>query len=324
MCTLNLSLWCRFWNFWSELCSDNWLLLLLAAGGALALLCNFHVGLALLRYLTGCGDACAQAAGAAGRGAQYGYGLRNGPHTWQVAANNQSPINIDSGCVEQCHFDNPLRWVGYGKLPQGIRMENTGHTLLLRAAFAREPPVLDGGDLLGCFTFHEISFRWSWYNTTGSEHTLDNRHFPLEMQCLHTDATNLNHASSRGLLVVAYMFTVAADNPFLDVIIQHLVAVQMAGQTVEIPPFPLNYLMSPFYTQFYSYHGSLTEPPCHRGAEWFINPTPLAIGERQLHEFRKLRSRTGARIARNARPVQPLCDRVVQFNQFNCLDAGVE
>lgn len=311
---------CRIWNFWSELYSDNWLLLLLAACGALALLCNFHVGLALIRYLTGCGnDVCGNNAAGTARqagGGGFGYGLQNGPHTWQVAENNQSPINIDSGCVQRCRFDSPLRWVGYENLPQGIRMENTGHTLLLRAAFARDPPMLDGGDLLGCFSFHEISFRWSWYNTTGSEHTIDNLHFPLEMQCLHTDATNLSHASSRGLLVVSYMFAVATDNPFLDVIIQHLVAVQLAGQTVEIPPFPLNYLMSPFYTQFYSYHGSLTEPPCHRGAEWFINPTPLAIGERQLHEFRKLRSRTGARIARNARPVQPLCDRCVQLNEF--------
>ncbi|KAH8411051.1 hypothetical protein KR222_010661, partial [Zaprionus bogoriensis] len=248
----------------------------------------------------------------------YGYGTRNGPHTWHVAENNQSPINIDSGSVQRCLFGNPLRWHGYDELPLGICLENTGHTLLLRAVYQGDTPFLYGGDLLGFFGFYEISFRWSWYNATGSEHTLDNEHFPLEMQCLHTERTvDPSHATSRGVLVISYMFSVATENPFFDVLIQHLVAVQMAGQTVEIPPFPLNYLMATFGTGFYSYQGSLTEPPCHRGAEWFIYPTTLAIGERQLHEFRKLRSRTGARIARNARPVQPLGNREVKLNQFS-------
>lgn len=300
----------------ADLMEVNWPLLLLSAAGALALLYNFHMGVTLVRLLMGCGQECGDSATTA-QGETFGYGTCNGPHTWRVPINNQSPINIDSACVERCLFNFPLRWVGYRKVPLGIRMENTGHTLLLRAAYPRAKPMLDCGDLLGCFTFHEISFRWSWYNTTGSEHTIDNQHFPLEMQCMHTDATNLRHASSRGLLMVSYMFSVAADNPFLDVLIQHMVAVQTAGQIVEIPPFPLNYLMAPFYTQFYSYHGSLTEPPCHRGAEWFIYPIPLTIGERQLHEFRKLRSRTGARIARNARPVQHLSDRVVVYNEYS-------
>lgn len=101
-----------------------------------------------------------------------------------------------------------------------------------------EIPCIDGGDLLGSFSFHEISFRWSWYNDSGSEHTLNNEHFPLEMQCLHTDAIDRGNASSRGLLIVSYMFALSTDNPFLDVIIQHLVAIQAAGQSVVIPPFP--------------------------------------------------------------------------------------
>ncbi|KAH8261022.1 hypothetical protein KR044_002339, partial [Drosophila immigrans] len=247
----------------------------------------------------------------------FGYGVSNGPHTWLSADNNQSPINIETACAVMHCFDCPLLWMGYDEMPSAIRLENDGRTLKLLAAYPDEMPYIDGCDLLGSFSFHEISFRWSWYNGTGSEHTLNNEHFPLEMQCVHTDATDNRHASSRGILIISYMFSLSIDNPYLDVIIEHLVSVQSAGRHIEIPPFPLKYLMPSFYTDFYSYHGSLTEPPCHRGAEWFISPLPLAISERQLHEFRKLRNRSGARISRNARPVQPLCDRGVLLNRYS-------
>ncbi|EDW58828.1 carbonic anhydrase 1 [Drosophila virilis] len=320
-CACVSSYWCWLREQSVQLLDTNWFIWIWAVSGALIVLYNLHSGICLMEHISDCGQAgeesAAAAAAAPDTSSSLDYGIRRGPHTWRTADNNQSPINIVSRSTEEVCFSQALRWIGYDDLPVGIRLENNGHTLLLRAAFQdEETPHLGGGDLLSCFSFHEISFRWSWYNSTGSEHTLDNEHFPLEMQCLHTDAANTENASSRSLLMVSYMFAVSAENPFMDVIVQHLVAVQLAGQCVEIPPFPLNYLMSPFYTDFYSYHGSLTEPPCHRGAEWFIYPQPIAISERQLHEFRKLRSRSGARIGRNARPVQSLGDRTVKINCY--------
>ncbi|XP_016976421.2 carbonic anhydrase 7 [Drosophila rhopaloa] len=246
----------------------------------------------------------------------YDYGWDRGPHTWNTPANNQSPINIERNCLEINYFNSPLVWCQYNEVPLGIRLENNGHTVILRASFPGRPPSIDGGDLLGRFDFREISFRWSWTNSYGSEHTTDNRHSPLEMQCLHTDAYQDGCTSSQGILMISYLFEFSEDNPFLDVLVQHLVAVQQAGQAVEVPPFPLSYLMPAFYTKFYSYHGSLTEPPCHRGAEWWVHPPPLAISERQLNEFRQLRNRYGARIGRNARPVQPLEERSVYLNRY--------
>ncbi|XP_017868346.1 PREDICTED: putative carbonic anhydrase 3 [Drosophila arizonae] len=308
-------------------------ILMWAVSGALVMLYNFHSTFCLIERFRKCAlneeqentdmdtDEYNDDDDAAEPTPALDYGAQNGPHAWQTALNNQSPINIDTQDAEQICMGLSLMWVGYDELPVGIRLENNGHTLLLRACFAGDTPFVDGADLLCSFAFHEISFRWSWHeNATGSEHSLNNEHFPLEMQCLHTSSNEGDEVSSRSLLVISYMFDIAAENPFLDVIVQYLVAVQRAGQCVEIPPFPLNYLMPAFYTDFYSYHGSLTEPPCHRGAEWFINPLPLAISERQLHEFRKLRSRSGSRISRNARPVQELGNRTVSFNCYNPLD----
>ncbi|EDW02461.1 putative carbonic anhydrase 3 [Drosophila grimshawi] len=301
-----------FSYYYNQVENINWYILIVAIIWAIILIYNLRMGIQLLECLLGCEQICQE--NAAPVPTSFDYSVRRGPHTWQTAANNQSPINIDGECAEQFCLNNPLMWIGYEELPVGIRLENNGHTLLLHAAFQGETPYIDGADLLGSFSFHEICFRWSWYSGTGSEHTLDNEHFPMEVQCMHKDAVNREQTSSCSLLMVSYMYAVSTENPFLDVLIQHLVAVQEAGKCVEIPPFPLNYLMPAFHTAFYSYHGSLTEPPCHRGAEWFIYPLPLAISERQLHEFRKLRSHNGARIGRNSRPVQPLDDRTVLFN----------
>lgn len=109
----------------------------------------------------------------------------------------------------------------------------------------------------------------------------------------------------------------------MDPIVQNLYRIQKPGSKVEISPFPLAYVCHQFRTGFYSYGGSLTEPPCYQGAEWFIFPEPLAISENQLNEFRHLLSHDGkTRILRNARPVQNLgCSRVVNLNHYNPIEA---
>ncbi|KAH8358155.1 hypothetical protein KR084_005800 [Drosophila pseudotakahashii] len=324
-------LWCWLEDLSCRLQDSNLLKLILAIGVAILVLVNVHTGFQMANSCEGGEEEGSGDAGGDGRRGSssdlqctprvspeiYNYGWDRGPHTWNAPCNNQSPINIERNSLEINYFDAPLIWSHYNDIPLGIRLENNGHTLILRAAFLGRVPSLDGGDLLGRFDFREISFRWSWSSSSGSEHTLDHQHSPLEMQCLHTDAGDGEAcSSSQGILMVSYMFDFADDNPFLDVLVQHLVAVQQAGQVVEVPPFPLSYLMPAFYDKFYSYHGSLTEPPCHRGAEWLMHPVPLAISERQLNEFRQLKDRRGVRIARNARPVQPLDDRRVHLNRY--------
>ncbi|XP_034651089.1 carbonic anhydrase 2 [Drosophila subobscura] len=255
-------------------------------------------------------------AGPGGSLNSFDYGAIRGPHSWIVPTNNQSPINIEQRRMANIHFETPLEWTNLEIMPAGIRLENNGHTLVLRASYPRCVPSIGGWDLLGRFELREISFRWSWSSNMGSEHTVGNRHYPLEMQCLHTLPQASGIISSQNVLMISYMFEVGQDNPYMDVLTQHLVAIKRAGRSVEVSPFPISYLVTPFYTEFFSYQGSLTQPPCHRGVEWLINPRPLAISERQLNAFRQLRSYQGAHIGCNARPVQPLEDRTVFYNLY--------
>lgn len=60
----------------------------------------------------------------------------------------------------------------------------------------------------------------------------------------------------------------------------------------------------PTNRSYFSYPGSLTEPPCTEGVEWFVLTEPVEVDESYLHRLRQV-------IGHNARPVQPLNGRPV-------------
>ncbi|XP_067640046.1 putative carbonic anhydrase 3 [Eurosta solidaginis] len=254
---------------------------------------------------------------------QFDYGPDNGPHNWSCSDANQSPINIIDENVQTYPIRELLCWTHYDDLPEGIMLENNGHTVVMRACYSGNTPTVSGADLLACYTFVELCFRWSLLGNDGSEHMMNYRKFPLELQAMHRTGPSGDCTSSYDLLMIGYFFEVSSHNPYLDPLVQNLHRIKKPGSKIEIPPFPLSYLCYPFRTGFYSYGGSLTEPPCYQGAEWFLFPEPLAISERQLNEFRELLSKDGkTRILRNSRPVQNInCTRVVNLNQYNPLDA---
>ncbi|XP_030388387.1 carbonic anhydrase 1 [Scaptodrosophila lebanonensis] len=250
----------------------------------------------------------------------YGYNFSLGPHTWNCRpAVYQSPVNIDERLVQKLAIRELLNWNHYDDLPESIVLENTGNTLVLRAQFRGNAPTISGADLLASYTFVELRFHWGWCNSEGSEHTLNHKKFPLEMQVMHRAGAGVPRActSSYDLLMIAYIFELSAHNPFLDPLIQNLKLVQVPNKKVRIAPFPLSYLIYAFRTGFYSYGGSLTEPPCYQGTEWFVFPESLAISDFQLRHFRQLLSADRVTpITRNSRPVQQLGSRVINLNYF--------
>jgi carbonic anhydrase len=56
---------------------------------------------------------------------------------------------------------------------------------------------------------------------------------------------------------------------------------------------------------YYKYVGSLTTPPCSEGVAWHVLKQPITVSKAQIETFRK-------HYRMNARPVQPLNDRVVE------------
>lgn len=77
----------------------------------------------------------------------YGYGLRDGPHTWTDKFNlanchHQSPVNIDSRSVRNTVSQKRslLGWAHFEELPQSMHLKTTEHTgihnvLLLQSSY---------------------------------------------------------------------------------------------------------------------------------------------------------------------------------------------
>jgi carbonic anhydrase len=59
------------------------------------------------------------------------------------------------------------------------------------------------------------------------------------------------------------------------------------------------------FQNYFTYPGSLTTPPCSEGVKWTVLKNPLSIEAEDLAALVKLEGM-------NARPVQPLYDRIVQ------------
>ena len=64
----------------------------------------------------------------------------------------------------------------------------------------------------------------------------------------------------------------------------------------------------PASLDYYTYAGSLTTPPCTEGVQFYILKQPVSISAQQLSAFRKL-------YPMNARPLQPLNERVIKTNK---------
>lgn len=81
-----------------------------------------------------------------------------------------------------------------------------------------------------------------------------------------------------------------------------------ASAPCSTPVSPQKLLPSgPALQQYLHYRGSLTTPPCSEGVDWLVWTEPLAVPQQQVAAFRRF-------AGMNARPVQPLNQRVVAFN----------
>ncbi|XP_014469159.1 PREDICTED: carbonic anhydrase 1-like [Dinoponera quadriceps] len=255
----------------------------------------------------------------------FGYAHKNGPHTWkdlypESAGNNQSPINISTRYAIVVQPSEPLRWSSYNSSPLSMSLSNDGHTVTLRGIWTETSwPQLHGGPLSNKYDVFNILFHWGPCNQEGSEHTLDYIRFPMELQVIHIkhgikspkDAIILG--ARDGIVIVSFFLQVSAmDNPYLDHIVSNLWRIIKPNSKVNIPPFPLEWIFAPFDRDYYTYNGSLSQPPCSEIVTWIIQKEPIVISALQVERFRKICSVDGPLLL-NCRPVQPLNERDIYF-----------
>jgi carbonic anhydrase len=191
----------------------------------------------------------------------------------------QSPINIVTAAptvVENLAFNDRAT---------PLKMINNGHTIQVN--IGTESTIQVYGK---AYTLLQLHFH------SPSEHTMNGKQYAMEIHLVHKN-------DEGQLAVVGVLMQPGKPHPLLQTLIAQFptdVNQEKVVQNVRVNPKDF----FPRKTQYYYYNGSLTTPPCSEGVAWFVMKTPIEVSAEQV-------SQCTAVMHQNARPVQPLHDRVV-------------
>jgi carbonic anhydrase len=132
-----------------------------------------------------------------------------------------------------------------------------------------------------------------------SEHTLNGKHFPLEIHFVNTDEKG-------NLFVIGVFFEKGKANASLQALIDNAPAAQKQSFALKDPAFVLSQLI-PQNSNYYAYTGSLTTPPCNEPLQWIVLEKPEQASEAQIKALEKI-------LDHNVRPLQKVGQNVVTNN----------
>lgn len=237
--------------------------------------------------------ACATVAHAEGAH-HWSYKGETGPTHWGAmeeefhacaSGSEQSPIDIRSGSVQK----GTLPAIEFAYRPAPLKIIDNGHTIQVN--YAPGSFITVGGHRyeLQQFHFHRPS-----------EEAIDGRHAAMVAHLVHKDEEGR-------LSVVAVLLQPGEVNTMVATLWNNLPArkeTEVVLQDVQIDATDL----LPADHAYYTFAGSLTTPPCSEGVTWYVlkNPSTLSAGE--IDRF-------GRAYPMNARPVQPLHERMVQTSE---------
>jgi carbonic anhydrase len=108
----------------------------------------------------------------------------------------------------------------------------------------------------------------------------------------------------------------------LEKIVSLMPRVALRNQIAEITSSINPKDLFPEDVTYWTYHGSLTTPPCSECVTWIMFKNPIEVSERQLNGFRSMRMNTpedccsdphgGPQLVNNYRPPLPLGNRVLR------------
>ncbi|XP_047161725.1 alpha carbonic anhydrase 7-like [Vigna umbellata] len=144
-----------------------------------------------------------------------------------------------------------------------------------------------------------------------SEHAIDGTRLDLELHMVH-------QSPSGQLAVVGIMYRAGIADPFLSSLKEVLDALSdKTGAEREVDELDPNVVMERESAAFYyRYIGSLTSPPCSENVIWTVFREVRSVSQDQI---KLLQEAVEDHASSNARPLQKLNNRLVQFN-----DPGVK
>ncbi|XP_056089216.1 carbonic anhydrase 9 [Rhinichthys klamathensis goyatoka] len=163
----------------------------------------------------------------------------------------------------------------------------------------------------------QLHFHWGTTAVPGSEHTVDNIHFPAEIHVVHYNSkyANLIEAASKadGLAVLGGFIGIGLhENDNYEKILSALTDISIEESNTEIPGFNVRHLLPNSLEGFYRYAGSLTTPPCFQTVSWTLFNDSIRVSRRQLAALEdSLKTEHNKLLSRNFRAPQLLHGRKV-------------
>ncbi|XP_076059660.1 carbonic anhydrase-related protein 10-like [Oratosquilla oratoria] len=258
----------------------------------------------------------------------------SGPNFWGIInpewsmcqrGRRQSPINIDPRTLL---YDPNLTPFTLDKTTVGGLLTNTGHSVEWRVSQGSGMQAINvtGGPLSYVYTVSHARLHFGESNQQGSEHLLDNRAFPAELQIYAFNSQlykNFSQAVGSVYGVVAIAVLIKIDERTTSEFRVMLEGVEQdqihhGGSSTTVRPLLLSELL-PTTDHYLTYDGSLTEPACHETVTWLVPNKPLYISKSLMERLRRLRQGRSdplknAPIANNFRPVQDAHHRTVRTN----------
>ncbi|XP_073111244.1 alpha carbonic anhydrase 7-like [Elaeis guineensis] len=136
-----------------------------------------------------------------------------------------------------------------------------------------------------------------------SEHTIDGKRFDLEIHMVH-------ESSDEKIAVVGIIYKTGRPDTFLSELMEHI------KEVADTEEKETNVgIVDPRHVKigsrkYYRYMGSLTTPPCTQGVVWTITKKVRTVSREQV---RLLREAVHDSAENNARPIQPINQREIQF-----------
>ena len=207
------------------------------------------------------------------------WGMVNPAYMACEAGSHQSPINITMPNHATMQEQLVLHYQS-----STVRALDNGHTIQVNLPPGSALHLNGRVYHLGQFHFHEPS-----------EHHVDGRTYPMEIHLVHQD--------KKGHIVVlaAFIETGSANQSLAE--LWTMLPTKPGERGAEHVFTPHDLLPSSIH--HFSYHGSLTTPPCTEGVQWIVLRDPITMSAEQVAQF-------VAVIGHNARPVQPLHGRRIQ------------
>jgi len=229
---------------------------------------------------------------AADHAAHWTYEGKGGPDKWGdlekdfagcKLGKEQSPIDIDTKAAAAAKLPK----IEFAYKPVPLSVVNNGHTVQVN--YDKGSTIKVGKD-----TYELLQYHFH----TPSEEKVDGKPYPLVAHLVHKNAEGK-------LAVVAVFFDKGAENAALKPVFSAMPA--KAGEKKD-PAVKVNAAdLLPANGSYYTFKGSLTTPPCSEGVRWLVLKTPVTLSAEQGEAFRKI-------IPMNARPVQPLNGRKVEYS----------